>query len=126
MTESALNGRSVVTDLLRAALSQLSEGVIVADAGGRLAFVNESAALMHGVAQLDITTDSYAQVYRLFSVDGQPYPSQDLPLARAVLAGETVVDARWLIRRPDGTEVLAVGTARPVVGDHGEQIGAVL
>ena len=107
-----------------AILGQLAEGVIVTDAEGRITFVNEAAARIHGTARLEIGAQDYAQTYRLFTEDGDPYPSHDLPLARAV-RGETVTDARWLIRRPD-TEVLAVGSARPVRAADGRQIGAVL
>ncbi len=43
-----------------------------------------------------------------------------------MLRGETVTEARWRIRRPDGSEVLAVGSARPVHAPDGTQTGAVL
>ena len=108
-----------------AILAQLAEGVIVADAQGRLTFVNDAAARLHGVARLDVAPDEYSQTYHLFTESGQPYPPEDLPLARAV-RGETVEDARWRVHRPDGTDVLAVGSARPVVNDAGLQVGAVL
>lgn len=39
---------------------------------------------------------------------------------------ETVIGARWRIRRPDGKEVLALGNAQPVYGPNGEKLGAVL
>lgn len=108
-----------------AILAQLAEGVIVADAAGRLTFVNEAAAQLHGVARLDIAPDEYSETYHLFTEEGQPYPLGDLPLARAV-QGETIHDARWRVRRPDGTEVLAVGSACPVWNGAGVQVGAVL
>ncbi len=42
-----------------------------------------------------------------------------------MLRGETVLDARWRIRRPDGTEVLAIGSARPLeIG--GKRAGAFI
>ncbi len=108
-----------------AILSQLAEGVIVADAGGRLTFVNEAAARLHGVAELGVTPDRYSATYHLFTVDGDPYPPEDLPLARA-LRGETVEDARWRIDRPDGTSVLAIGSARPIRDSSGRQVAAVV
>jgi len=58
-------------------------------------------------------------------MDGAPYPPESLPLARAVIAGETVEDARWRIRRPDGSEAIAIGSARPLIAD-GRQIGSIL
>jgi PAS domain S-box-containing protein len=112
--------------LAQAALAQLAEGVIVADAAGRITFVNAAAARLHGVARLDVAPDAYAETYHLLTEGGDPYPSDALPLARAVLRGETVTDARWRVRRPDGTEVLAVGSARPVLGPDGARLGAVL
>ena len=108
-----------------AILNQLAEGVIVADANGRLTFVNDAAARLHGVAQLDIEPDEYSDAYHLFTASGEPYPPFDLPLARAV-RGQAVQDERWRIRRADGTEVLAVGGARPVFDEAGQQMGAVL
>ncbi len=109
-----------------AILGQLAEGVIVTDPDGAIIFVNEAATRQHGVSRLDVKPDEYADTYHLLTDDGRPYPPQDLPLSRAVLHGETVTDARWRIRRPDGSEVIAVGNARPVTSPDGTRIGAVL
>ena len=121
LAESALAAEAAERNAI---LSQLAEGVIVTDVDGRITFVNEAAARIHGMAQLHVGGADYAETYRLFTESGDPYPSNELPLARAV-RGETVTEARWLIRRPD-TEVLAVGSARPVLDAGGRQIGAVL
>lgn len=108
-----------------AVLNQLSEGVIVTDAEGRITFVNEAAERLHGVKSLAVGPDQYSETYHLFTEEGEPYPAEELPLARAALRGETVTDARWRIRRPDGTEVVAIGSARPLNGGEGKG-GAVL
>jgi PAS domain S-box-containing protein len=122
-SEAASRERAAVR---AAILEQLAEGVIIADAGGRITFVNAAAARLHGGVRIGVQPAAYSEAYRLFTEDGQPYPPADLPLARAVLHGEAAQDARWRIRRPDGTEVLAVGSARPVVGPDGARLGAVL
>lgn len=109
-----------------AILAQLAEGVIVTDATGKITLVNAAAAEIHGVSRLDVDPDAYSETYRLFTEDGRPYPPMDLPLARAVVRGQTVRDARWRVRRLDGTEVLAIGNAQPLLGPDGAQIGAVL
>ena len=109
-----------------ATLRQLHEGVIVTDAEGRITFVNEAAERLHGVAKLDVEPDQYTQTYGLLTLDGQPHPVEELPLFRALTNREQVTDARWVIRRPDGSEVLALGEAGPVYAEEGHFIGAVL
>jgi PAS domain S-box-containing protein len=108
-----------------AVLQQLVEGVIITDAEGRITFVNDAAARLHGVARLDVGPEDYTETYNLLTLDGQPFPSEELPLARAV-GGETVVDAGWRIRRPDGSEVDVIGNAQPIHDAEGRQIAAVL
>lgn len=126
VTEAVLarNASGTAAAFQSAVLNQLGEGVIVTDAGGRIQFVNEAATRLHGVAKLDVAPDAYTETYHLLTENGDPYPPEDLPLSRAV-RGDTVIDERWRIRRPDGSEVLAIGNAQPVVAD-GAQIGAVL
>ena len=109
-----------------AILGQLAEGVVVTDPEGRIIFINEAAARLHGVQTLDVAPEDYAETYDLLTEDGRPHPPDTLPLARAVQKGETVLDARWRIRRPNGVEVLAIGNARPVFGIDGARMGAVL
>jgi PAS domain S-box-containing protein len=109
-----------------AILGQLAEGVIVTDPDGMITFVNDAAVRLHGVDRLDVGPADYANAYHLFTEEGHPYPPHELPLARAVKKGESILNARWRIRRPDGTEVLAVGNARPVYNPDGSRIGAVL
>src|SRR5690242_7905637 len=109
-----------------AILGQLAEGVILADTAGRITYVNDAAARLHGVRQLGIGPDDYASAYRLLTEDGQPYPSRRLPLAWAVLDGEIVTDARWRIRRADGSEIIAQGSAHPIHDSDGKPLGAVL
>ena len=128
--EAALQASTARAEALAAEqaaiLGQLAEGVIVTDRTGRITFVNEAASRIHGVARLDVEPDAYSETYHLLTLEGAPYPSHELPLARAVLHGETVAEARWRIRRPDGSDILAVGSARPVRDAGGETLGAVL
>ena len=109
-----------------AILSQITEGVIVTDPDGRIVFVNEAAVQIHGAEILDVEPDDYSEAYHLLREDGSPHPPEELPLARAVRDHAEVRDQRWRIRRPDGTEVLAIGSAKPVFRADGERVGAVL
>lgn len=112
--------------LLIAALDQLAEGVIVADEKGALIFVNDAAALIHGVRKLHVKPEKYSEQYHLLTVEEKEHPPEELPLVRAVRDGEVVEHAHWKIRRPDGVIVDAIGTARPVLDGNGRQVASVL
>ena len=109
-----------------AMLRQLTDSVIVTDALGQIKFVNDAATKLHGVARLDVAPEDYSQSYSLFTMDGEAHPTDTLPLTRAVRNQETVLGAHWRIRRPDGSEVLAIGNAQPFYGKAGDMLGAVL
>jgi PAS domain S-box-containing protein len=109
-----------------AVLGNIAEGVIIVDRDGRISFVNEAAARLHGVEYVGLAIDEWPTAYNLLTVDGEPYPAHELPLARALLHRETVRDAEWLIRRPDGVTIHAQGSAAPVVHGDGQAGGAVL
>jgi PAS domain S-box-containing protein len=107
-------------------LEQVGEGVILADASGRITFVNEAARRLHGVAELGVPMGQWSETYHLLTLEGEPYPPEQLPLARALQQRETVRDALWRIQRPDGTQILAQGTATPLASTDGQPLGAAL
>jgi PAS domain S-box-containing protein len=109
----------------QAILSQLPEGVIVTDVAGRIMYVNQAAADLHGVATLEIGPEDYAAAYHLLTLDGQPYPSERLPLARAVREHVAVETESWKIQHPDGMIITVEGSARPISA-AGTPLGAVL
>ncbi len=126
---ASVQARAEVDRLLReraAVLEQLVEGVIITDHEGRISFVNQAAEQLHGCALLDVPPERYADAYHLYTEQGEPYPPHRLPLARAIQGDETVRDARWQIRRADGSVIIAQGSAQPLRGPDGAKIGAVL
>jgi PAS domain S-box-containing protein len=109
-----------------AVLAQMTEGVIVTDAQGRITLVNEAAQRMHGTAELDVPPEGYTARYNLLTDDGAPHPVDELPLSRAVRRRETVLGAVWKIQRPDGSILRVVGHAKPVLDADGQLLAAVL
>lgn len=107
------------------AVDQLSEAVIVADADGSITFFNDAALRLHGDGLDRGGPEAHADGFRLLTMDGQPFGPAEFPLARA-LSGETVRDVRWRVRRPDDSEIVAIGSASPLVDSEGRRIGAVL
>jgi PAS domain S-box-containing protein len=107
-------------------LANIADGVILVDQGGRITFINEAAARIHGAERMGISPDEWPESYGLLKLDGTPYPGDELPLARALRNNETIQDAEWLVRRPDGVVVHAQGSAAPIVDAGGRTVGAVL
>jgi PAS domain S-box-containing protein len=107
-------------------LDQMADGIIIADAAGRLRWVNPAAARMHGRALTGVPREDWSRTYDLLRVDGTPYPPEELALARAVTRGEVVEEEEWVVRHPDGTLVRLVGSATPLHDAKGRRLGAVL
>tara|TARA_R110002110_G_scaffold9227_22_gene45771 strand:- start:243 stop:1733 length:1491 start_codon:yes stop_codon:yes gene_type:complete len=110
----------------QAILDQLGEGVIITDAGGEIVYMNERAQILHGQQKLGVSPDDYARTFQLLTLDRESYPVEQLPLTRAVRENITTADSEWIIRRADGSEILAKGNAKPVYDEQGGKIAAVL
>lgn len=111
--------------LAGAIVEQIGAGVIVADAGGVIRVFNPEAQRQHGATHQAVGASDWARTYNLFTTDGHPLPLEETPLYRAV-RGERVVNARWVVRRPDGTEVVLEGDAVPLHNPDGSSAGGIL
>ena len=91
--------------VLDAVIQSMSDGVVVANAGGQLTLFNPSAKRLVGIGLTDSTSQEWAAVYGLFLLDGKtPVPADNLPLVRA-MRGETVAEQELFVRNqelPDG------------------------
>jgi signal transduction histidine kinase len=108
-----------------AILSQIADGIILADREGRVTFINEAGRRILGVSALGVPIEAHSETYHTFKVDKTPYPPGELPLSRAVLQGETVMGVDVRIRRSDGSEVIVQANATPIRAEDGTQLGAV-
>lgn len=108
-----------------AALYDFSEGIVIADREGHIVFGNTSANTLLGRVALGVDPDDYSHRHGIFTEDCRPYPSTDLPLARAVLASETVRGERMRVRRPDGSTIIIECYAQPLSSDGGQHNGGV-
>lgn len=110
---------------LSAVLGQAAEGIVIAEPDGSISYHNERSGQILGMAEVGTPLSRHAEVYHLFDLDGRPYDSEQLPLSRAVLHGETVIGERLLVKRPDGAEVVIEATAAPVCTEDGAPAGGV-
>ncbi len=103
-------------------LDTLPMGVIVAEApGGRMTYLNPAALALGGGGAEALAAPAVADYTRrwgLFRPTGEPFPPDELPLARA-LAGEATHDVEMLVRRPDGSERTVLCSGVPLRDDAG-------
>jgi PAS domain S-box-containing protein len=115
------------TRVLDSILKNLADGVVVADRDGRFIHFNSVAERMLGIGAMDVPMDQWSAQYGVFRPDRvTPYPSHELPLARAI-RGEEVNDVETFIRnanRPDGVWLSVNG--RPLRDDAGNLCGGVV
>ncbi len=114
-------------DILELVVDSMAEGVVVANAAGRLVLFNRAAEEILGRGLLDVGPESWSEAYGCFHTDGgRFFAVEELPLVRA-LAGERVEPVEMLIRnegRPEGVRIEVM--ARPLGdGRVGARQGAV-
>ena len=104
---------------LEALLEKLNEGVIVADASGRVTLVNDAARAISGLGKDDVLTVDSLQSLEAFDLDGRPLPPEQRPLMRAV-RGEQFADYEIVRQRPNGERRRIVSSGTNVRDDRGQ------
>ncbi|WP_375771520.1 PAS domain S-box protein [Archangium gephyra] len=112
-------------ELLRLVIEQSGDAIIVTDERGVLRIFNVEAERQHGVSRQQVAAPEWTATYGLLDLEGRPLALEATPLYRA-LHGETVTEARWKVRRPDGSVRILNGTASPVLRPDGTPAGAVI
>ncbi len=111
---------------LQAIIESAPEGIVVADEEARILFVNSAAeALYRRPVPLGEEYGVHAPAMQLYRSDGLLYDSRNLPLSRAALDGERVVEEELAILWPDGQRRSLLANAAPVRSVGGEKLGAV-
>ena len=126
---SAENERETA-ELLHAALDQSPAGIVIANVpDGSFRYVNQSALGIRGgdwesVVE-GIGVGDYAVAWQVLDLDGTPLPNDQVPLARAVLYGESA-SREVIIRRAEDDDRIVIANAAPIVGDEDAVIGAIV
>jgi len=107
-------------------LRGLSEGVVVADATGRLVFFNAEAERVLAMGPRNVDVPEWSATYGCFYPDAvTPFPSEQLPLARA-LNGEEAQEEVFIRNQsvPDGVWIAISGM--PLRDERGVVEGGVV
>ena len=113
--------------ILRSILDSMADGVIVADQDGHFLLWNPAAERIIGIGQQDVPPEKWSSVYGCFEIDGKtPYPSEELPLARAI-RGESTDGTVLYVRNPGIPEGGWISVnARPLRTTNGQLRGGVI
>ncbi len=115
--------------LLLASIEQSPAGILIADApDGRIRIANSAALGVRGAtgdSLVDLSIESDIN-WECYHPDGTAYDPADLPLSRALTAGETVKNTEVVVQREDGSQRWISANAAPVRNDRGEVTAGVV
>lgn len=109
-----------------AMLEQMADGVMLCDARGTITFMNPAAQRLYGSDFTGRSLASYPGEIALFNARGEPYDVASLPIRRALEEGQATMGEEAVIRRADGTEIIAQRSVTPITAADGTRLGAIL
>ena len=116
--------------LLKAAMENSQAGIAIAEVpSGKLKFVNKAGLLIRSKDYEEIVKDidinKYVASWQILHFDGTPFEADEVPLARAVLYGETC-SIELIIRRDNNEDRYVWANAAPVFNKKGIQTSAIV
>jgi len=114
-------------ETLRLVFNSLAEGVIVADKDGKFLFFNPVAKKILGIGSKNVTPQEWTSVYGCYYSDRiTPYPSEKLPLARAI-NNEEVSNEIIFIKNPERPKGVYISvSANPLRDENGFVCGGTV
>ncbi len=116
------------SQMLQALIANLPAGVFfVHGAQGYPLLANARARQLLGQREdASVPLAQLSRLYRLHRPDGSEYPPEELPVAKALLLGQTCSASDIVVYRPDGRRIALVTWAAPVqLGEKGPVDAAV-
>jgi signal transduction histidine kinase len=115
------------TNILQSILNSMGDGVIVADASGKILLFNPAAErLIRAGLGTVAPGDSFEQYQTYLSDTLTAYPTNEHPLLRA-MRGEIIDGAEIFLRKSDASEGLwLTATGRPLMDERGQIQGGVV
>ncbi len=113
--------------ILQGSMDQSQAGIAIADApDGKLRYVNDAGLLIRGDSRQEmiesVGIDQYVASWKLVDFDGTPLKPDEVPLARAIMFGETN-SREFIIRREVDDDRIVLAKAAPI-RDESENIVA--
>lgn len=109
---------------MREALDALPVAIYMTDPDGHVTFYNKACVGIAGRVP-EPGMDRWCVTWKLFTVDGEPLPHEDCPMAITVKERREVRGAEAFAERPDGSRVRFQPFPTPLFDDEGAFLGAV-
>lgn len=123
--ETAGEIQPIPEGLLAGIPETIAEGIIVVDSGGHIAYANPAAEGILGVDRALIIGLPYAaRPWTQYTLDGRPYPEEEVPLVRTIRTDWPVSNAEYVIGRPDGRRVVVSVNTSPLHDAEGRCVSA--
>jgi PAS domain S-box-containing protein len=115
--------------ILQAALDHSQTGIAIADApNGKLRYVNRAGLLIGGLDEEqpveNIDIQKYVESWKMQNLDGTPCKEEEVPLARAILYGETC-SREFILRRAAHDARRVWANAAPIRNRAGDIIAGI-
>jgi len=116
------NGKT--DQIFRNFLNILPVAVYTCDKNGYITYYNECAKEIWG-RQPELGKDLWCGSIKILTVDGNPLPLDECPMALTLKTGKEVNKQEIIIERPDGTRLNIVPHPRPIFDENGKLEGAI-
>ena len=108
--------------ILKAAIEQSPSGILIADAPDvKIRLGNAAGYNIRGGDPKNLLIN-----WEVYRSDGTLYPSDDLPLVRAVLRGEVTQGEEGIVRDQDGNDHWVTANAAPIRNSKGQIISGIV
>jgi PAS domain S-box-containing protein len=116
--------------ILQGAMDQSLAGIAIADApDGKLRYVNDAGLLIRGGNRQHVVDsvgiDQYVASWKLLDLDGTPLKPDEVPLARAIMFGETN-SREFIIRREVDDDRIVLAKAAPIKDETGKVVSGIV
>lgn len=104
----------------------VESGIVIVNPDGEIESANRAAERILGLSRTNVTTRTHDDAsWKITTVDGQPMPPDDLPVAQVMRTGSPVHDVELCVEQPSGARVRLSVDAAPLRDTAGAMAGVV-
>ncbi len=113
-------------EFLNAIIHNITDGIVVCDASGKLTLFNKATRDFHGLPVESLPAEQWTEHFDLYQPDGQtPLSTTEIPLFRA-FQGEIVENAEMVIAPKHGSKRILLASGQAIFDSSGNKLGAVV